>query len=157
MSKSAKIFIDGAAGTTGLEIRERLAGRAGLSLITLSDADRKDPAARKQALNAADVVILCLPDEAARPHPCNGKQHRQIIDLPHRHEDDRAQDRGDQCSDDKSQDEIPELGTAHTTVHVEIMLADGAAEILENRLRIHAITPVFSPVFGVCRVETGLG
>ena len=66
MSKKANIFIDGAAGTTGLEIRERLAGREDLSLITLSDADRKDPAARKQALNAADVVILCLPDEAAR-------------------------------------------------------------------------------------------
>ena len=66
MSKQAKIFIDGAAGTTGLEIRERLAGRAGLSLITLSDAQRKDPAARKGALNSADLVILCLPDEAAR-------------------------------------------------------------------------------------------
>ena len=66
MSKQAKIFIDGAAGTTGLEIRERLAGRPELSLITLSDADRKDAAARKQALNEADVVILCLPDEAAR-------------------------------------------------------------------------------------------
>ena len=66
MSKQAKIFIDGAAGTTGLEIRERLAGRAGLSLITLSDAERKDPAARKGALNSADLVILCLPDEAAR-------------------------------------------------------------------------------------------
>ena len=66
MSKEAKIFIDGAAGTTGLEIRERLAGRAGLSLITLSDAERKDAAARKGALNAADLVILCLPDEAAR-------------------------------------------------------------------------------------------
>jgi len=66
MSKQAKIFIDGAAGTTGLEIRERLAGREGLSLITLSDAERKDQAARKGALNSADVVILCLPDEAAR-------------------------------------------------------------------------------------------
>jgi N-acetyl-gamma-glutamyl-phosphate reductase len=66
MSEQAKIFIDGAAGTTGLEIRERLAGRAGLSLITLSDAERKDPAARKGALNSADLVILCLPDEAAR-------------------------------------------------------------------------------------------
>lgn len=62
----AKIFIDGAAGTTGLEIRERLAGRAELSLIALSDAQRKDPEARKAALNQADVVILCLPDEAAR-------------------------------------------------------------------------------------------
>ncbi|HKU64884.1 MAG TPA: N-acetyl-gamma-glutamyl-phosphate reductase [Rhizomicrobium sp.] len=66
MSKQAKIFIDGAAGTTGLEIRERLAGRSGLSLIALSDAERKDAGARKAALNAADLVILCLPDEAAR-------------------------------------------------------------------------------------------
>src|ERR1700748_107463 len=66
MSKPAKIFIDGAAGTTGLEIRERLAGRNELSLITLSDAERKDAAAGKRALNDADLVILCLPDEAAR-------------------------------------------------------------------------------------------
>ncbi|MBK5263773.1 MAG: N-acetyl-gamma-glutamyl-phosphate reductase [Alphaproteobacteria bacterium] len=60
------VFIDGGAGTTGIEIRERLAGRSELSLITLSDADRKDAAARKAALNDADVVILCLPDDAAR-------------------------------------------------------------------------------------------
>src|SRR6202000_931585 len=53
-------------GTTGLEIRERLAGRQELSLITLSDAQRKDLGARKKALNEADLVILCLPDEAAR-------------------------------------------------------------------------------------------
>jgi N-acetyl-gamma-glutamyl-phosphate reductase len=66
MSKPAKVFIDGAAGTTGLEIRERLAGRAELSLITLSEAQRKDTAARRKALNEADLVILCLPDEAAR-------------------------------------------------------------------------------------------
>jgi N-acetyl-gamma-glutamyl-phosphate reductase len=61
-----KIFIDGAAGTTGLEIRERLAPRPDLTLIQLSDAARKDAAARKSALNQADLVILCLPDEAAR-------------------------------------------------------------------------------------------
>jgi N-acetyl-gamma-glutamyl-phosphate reductase len=66
MNSLAKIFIDGAAGTTGLEIRERLAARAELSLTALADAERKNPVARKQALNAADVVILCLPDEAAR-------------------------------------------------------------------------------------------
>jgi N-acetyl-gamma-glutamyl-phosphate reductase len=66
MSKQAKIFIDGAAGTTGLEIRERLAGREELSLIVLPEAQRKDAAARKTALNGADLVILCLPDEAAR-------------------------------------------------------------------------------------------
>jgi N-acetyl-gamma-glutamyl-phosphate reductase len=66
MSSLAKIFIDGAAGTTGLEIRERLAGRSELSLIALSETERKDQAARKTALNQADLVILCLPDEAAR-------------------------------------------------------------------------------------------
>ena len=60
------VFIDGAAGTTGLEIRERLAGRTEFTLIELDDARRKDPAARREALNDADVAILCLPDDAAR-------------------------------------------------------------------------------------------
>lgn len=60
------IFIDGAAGTTGLEIAERLAGRSEFALITLDEARRKDAAARRQALNDADFVILCLPDDAAR-------------------------------------------------------------------------------------------
>jgi N-acetyl-gamma-glutamyl-phosphate reductase len=66
MSGLTKIFIDGVAGTTGLEIRERLQQRPEFELITLSDADRKDPAARKTALNEAEIVVLCLPDEAAR-------------------------------------------------------------------------------------------
>ena len=60
-----KVFIDGAAGTTGLEIAERLAGRSEFTLITLDDSRRKDPAARREALNDADVAILCLPDDAA--------------------------------------------------------------------------------------------
>lgn len=60
------VFIDGAAGTTGLEIQERLAQRDEFALILLDDAQRKDAAARKQAINDADVVILCLPDDAAR-------------------------------------------------------------------------------------------
>lgn len=59
------VFIDGAAGTTGLEIAERLAGRTEFSLITLDEARRKDAAARTEALNDADFVILCLPDAAA--------------------------------------------------------------------------------------------
>jgi N-acetyl-gamma-glutamyl-phosphate reductase len=63
---TARIFIDGAAGTTGLEIRERLAARGDLSLIQLSDAERKDVRARTAALNEADAVVLCLPDDAAR-------------------------------------------------------------------------------------------
>jgi len=59
------LFIDGEAGTTGLEIRERVEGRADLELILLGDR-RRDVAARREALNAADAVILCLPDDAAR-------------------------------------------------------------------------------------------
>jgi N-acetyl-gamma-glutamyl-phosphate reductase len=61
-----KVFIDGAVGTTGLEIRDRLAGRRDLTVVQLSDSDRKSSAARKAALNDAGVVILCLPDDAAR-------------------------------------------------------------------------------------------
>lgn len=60
------VFIDGAVGTTGLEIRERLASRGDVALVTLDEARRKDEAARRAAINDADVVILCLPDDAAR-------------------------------------------------------------------------------------------
>jgi N-acetyl-gamma-glutamyl-phosphate reductase len=63
---SVSVFIDGAVGTTGLEIRERLANRAEIALVTLPEARRKDAAARAEALNDADFVILCLPDDAAR-------------------------------------------------------------------------------------------
>src|ERR1043165_7790585 len=63
---TAKVFIDGAAGTTGLEIRERLAGRRDVGLVVLDEQRRKDANARRDALNDADVVILCLPDDAAR-------------------------------------------------------------------------------------------
>ena len=63
---ASKVFIDGAAGTTGLEIRERLADRADLALVQLSDRDRKDLARAPARLNEADIVILCLPDDAAR-------------------------------------------------------------------------------------------
>ena len=60
------VFVDGAAGTTGLEILERLAPRDEFALITLDEAHRKDVSARREALNEADFAILCLPDEAAR-------------------------------------------------------------------------------------------
>ena len=61
-----RVFIDGAAGTTGLEIEARLTGRPEFELIILDEASRKDVSARQGALRAADVAILCLPDEAAR-------------------------------------------------------------------------------------------
>jgi len=60
------VFIDGGAGTTGLEIAERLAGREEFELVRLSDAERKDDECRRSALNFADFAILCLPDDAAR-------------------------------------------------------------------------------------------
>ena len=60
-----KVFIDGSAGTTGLRIRERLSARKDIELITLSEDVRKDVDARREALNAADIAFLCLPDPAA--------------------------------------------------------------------------------------------
>ena len=62
----AKIFIDGSAGTTGLRIHERLADRKELEIITLSEDLRKDTDARREAINASDIVFLCLPDAAAK-------------------------------------------------------------------------------------------
>ena len=60
-----KVFIDGSAGTTGLRIADRLAGRTDLELIKLPEELRKDANARKEALFAADIAFLCLPDKAA--------------------------------------------------------------------------------------------
>ena len=60
------IFIDGEAGTTGLQIRDRLANRDDIRLVQVDPARRKDPEARREAFASADVAILCLPDDAAR-------------------------------------------------------------------------------------------
>ncbi|MFN3452413.1 MAG: N-acetyl-gamma-glutamyl-phosphate reductase [Sphingorhabdus sp.] len=84
MNKS--IFIDGASGTTGLEIADRLAGRAEFTLITLDDDKRKDPAAKREALNDADFVILCLPDDAAKEAVAmTTSSHTRIIDASTAH------------------------------------------------------------------------
>jgi len=63
---SAKVFIDGEVGTTGLQIRDRLQGRRDITLISLAEDRRKDPAARAEAFAKADIAILCLPDDASK-------------------------------------------------------------------------------------------
>ena len=61
-----KVFVDGAAGTTGLRIHERLAMRDDIALMILPESERKDTACRRRAINSCDIAFLCLPDDAAR-------------------------------------------------------------------------------------------
>ncbi len=60
-----KIYIDGQSGTTGLQIRERLAAREDLKLLTIPEEKHRDAAVRKEYMNRADLVFFCLPDAAA--------------------------------------------------------------------------------------------
>ena len=66
MSRIPTLFIDGEAGTTGLQIRARLEGRADLALVSIDPAKRKDDSERKRLLNSVDLAVLCLPDQAAK-------------------------------------------------------------------------------------------
>jgi N-acetyl-gamma-glutamyl-phosphate reductase len=63
---TAKIFIDGEHGTTGLQIRTRMAGRRDVDLLSIPEAERRNAAMREDLLNSADIAILCLPDDASR-------------------------------------------------------------------------------------------
>ena len=110
-----KVFIDGSAGTTGLRIRERLAGRGDIALITLPEALRKDADARREALNAADIAFLCLPDAAA-------VEAVSLIDNPHT--------------------AVIDTSTAHRTAEGWVY---GMAELQGQRERIAASRRVANP------------
>ncbi len=73
------VFIDGSSGTTGLRIHQRLSEREDIELITLAEADRKNPDERRRSLNRADVVFLCLPDAAAREAVAMVSNSRTVI------------------------------------------------------------------------------
>ncbi len=76
----ARVFIDGQAGTTGLELAERLRARDDLELLEIQAEERKDTEARRAFLHSADVAILCLPDDAAREAVALAEGKTRILD-----------------------------------------------------------------------------
>ena len=84
------VFIDGSAGTTGLRIADRLAEREDIRLIKLPEELRKSADARKDAINSADIVFLCLPDAAAKESDAMAGDHVRIIDTSTAHRTDPA-------------------------------------------------------------------
>ena len=86
-----KVFIDGEAGTTGLRIRERLESRDDITLLTIDPELRKDLNERKKLINSADIVFLCLPDDASREAvTLLDNNHTRIIDASTAHRTDQA-------------------------------------------------------------------
>ena len=81
-----RVFIDGSEGTTGLRIHSRLPGRSDIELMTIDPEKRKDPAARRELLNSADIAFLCLPDAAAREAVAMVENpHTRILDTSTAH------------------------------------------------------------------------
>lgn len=85
-----KIFIDGEHGTTGLQIRQRLAGRQDIEVISIPEAERRNASLREEMLGSADIAILCLPDDASREAVAmlEGNHTTRVIDTSTAHRTD---------------------------------------------------------------------
>ena len=85
MAELHKVFIDGQAGTTGLEIAQRLSNRDDVRVLEIDPSQRKSPDARRQLMTQADVTVLCLPDDAARQAVALAGDHCRILDASSAH------------------------------------------------------------------------
>mgnify|MGYP001184235516 FL=1 len=85
-----KVFIDGQSGTTGLQIDRLLACHEHIEILRIPDSDRKDPEAKQAFLNDADIVVLCLPDDAARETASQCRDTTRILDASTAHRVDPA-------------------------------------------------------------------
>ena len=99
---STKVFIDGSAGTTGLQIYERISKRDDIELLVIDEAKRKDAEARREMINSSDITFLCLPDAAAVEAVSLAGDDVRIIDASTAHRTDPAWDYG-----------FPELSAQH--------------------------------------------
>ncbi len=99
---SYKIFIDGSSGTTGLQLKERLSGRENLDLLQIESEHRHDPEKRRALMEEADVVFLCLPDDAAVEAAALCPADKILIDASTAHRTNDSWDYG-----------LPELSAAH--------------------------------------------
>lgn len=97
-----KVFIDGSAGTTGLQIFERISKREDIELLQIDEEKRKDPETRREVINASDVTFLCLPDRAAIEAVKLAGENVRIIDASTAHRTSPEWDYG-----------FPELSAAH--------------------------------------------
>ena len=80
-----KVFIDGSVGTTGLMLEERLRARRDVSILRIDDGSRKDRDAKKAVMDEADVIFLCLPDDAARESAAMASEDKLVIDASTAH------------------------------------------------------------------------